>query len=290
MNINPRILEKKGTYLYGLNFALSDDILEKFAGVRYVLMQGSEWRAKSCAQKIAQSLLNIDMRFMDVVNLTTQSAYACYRVGNILSMSHGMGCASITKLLHDISRVMYFAGNHDIEYIRIGTSGGIGIDPGVVIMTDETYMPDLTKGYKTSALDQDKIYPTTMNASLNARMLAAQPADLPFKIIRGHSISADDFYLGQARFDGAIMQPYTEDQRQRYFERIQQLSILNMEMESGAFGSFCYRAEIPATMIAVTLLNRVLTDQVTATEKELVEWSNRSLQVVLHYLEREKHA
>ena len=41
-------------------------------------------------------------------------------------------------------------------------------------------------------------------------------------------------------------------------------------------GAFCNRAEIPATMIAVTLLNRFKGDQVNATRIVLAEFSDRS--------------
>lgn len=271
-------------YLYGLNLHLSESIIEKFKGIRYVLMQGSEVRAHGLAKKIAQTVFNMDMRYFDLVDLTPASAYSCYRIGNILSVSHGMGSASMMTFLHDISKAMYFAGNHDLEYIRIGTSGGIGIPAGVVIITDETYMPHLVKGYKSPDLDTDIIYPTVMNAELNQRILNAQPHDLPFEVLRGNSIAADDFYLGQARFDGAIIPTYDEKKRADYFEKIKALSILNMEMESSAFASFCYRADIPATMVAVTIINRALGDQFSVSSEVLAEWSDRSQQVAMHYL------
>lgn len=294
MKINPLIaeyqpnnLEKTQTmpmYLYGLNLHLSEQVLTKFQGVRYVLMQGSEVRAHALAKKIAQTIFHIDTRYFDLIDLTPASAYACYRVGNILSVSHGMGGASMMTFLHDISKVMYFAGNHDIEYIRIGTSGGIGISPGVVVITDETYMPDLKKGYKSPDLDTNITHPTYMNAELNQRIIDAQPNNLPFEVLRGNSIAADDFYLGQARFDGAIISNYDEKKRQAYFAKIKALSILNMEMESSAFASFCHRAEIPAAMVAVTLVNRVLGDQILVSPEVLAEWSDRSQQVILNYL------
>jgi uridine phosphorylase len=55
-------------------------------------------------------------------------------------------------------------------------------------------------------------------------------------------------------------------------------------MESSAMGAFCNRAEIPATMIAVTLLNRFKGDQVSATPEQLAEFSDRSQAVVINYL------
>lgn len=290
MKINQQIIDihhsKKSIYLYGLNLNLSSQELEKFRDIQYILMQGSEARAKVLAHKIAQTHLNMNMNYFEVINLTPVSAYACYKIGNILSVSHGMGSSSMMTFLHDISKVMYLAGNDDVKYIRIGTSGGIGVDPGVVIITDETYMPNLVKGYKCPDLNNDIIYPTYMNMELNQQILDAQPKELSFKVLRGNSIAADDFYLGQARFDGATIPVYDEKKREQYFEKIKALSILNMEMESAAFACFCNRAEIPATMVAVTLVNRSLSDQLTVSSEKLAEWSDRSQQVVMNYLKK----
>ncbi len=276
-------------YLYGLDLHLSHQVLEKFHGIQYVLMQGSENRAHGLAKKIAQTIFNIDMSHFNIINLTPASAYACYRVGNILSVSHGMGHASMMTVLHDLSKLMYFSNNTELEYIRIGTSGGIGISPGTVIITDESYMPDLNKGCKGYELGNEIIYPTHMNAQLNQRILDAQPQDLPFEVLRGNSIAADDFYLSQARFDGAIKLTYDEEKRKTYFDKIKALSILNMEMESAAFASFCHRAEIAAAMVAVTLVNRMLGDQILVSSEVLSEWSDRSQQVIMYYLMKQHH-
>lgn len=275
------------SYLYNINLTLSEQQLEQFHGITYVCMQGSPERAKDFARKLAHTLLGLNMTNFEPKNMLKDSAFHCYRVGNILSISHGMGTASMLTLLHNISKVMYFAGNYDIEYLRIGTSGGIGVEAGSVILTDTAYMPNLVPGYKVSALGRDIIYPTGMSVALNNKILAAQPTNLDFKVLSGNSIAADDFYLGQARFDGVLKPRYDVETRRQYFSQIRQLNILNFEMESTALASFCNRAQIPATMIATTLLNRMESDQVTATPETLAIYSNRSHSIALNYLQAE---
>ena len=39
---------------------------------------------------------------------------------------HGMGVPSITIMLHEIIKLLHYAGAKDAVIIRIGTSGGIG--------------------------------------------------------------------------------------------------------------------------------------------------------------------
>lgn len=271
-------------YLYNLNITMTDENIKKFCGIKYVCMQGSPVRAKEFARKITAQILKIDMDFFEPVNLTKTTAFHCYRVGNILSVSHGMGNPSILTLLHNISKIMYLAENFEVEYIRIGTSGGIGVEPGSVVLTESSYMPNLVAGFQMFPLGKDVIYPTQMDAALNKRIIAAQPNHQSFNVLTGNSIAADDFYMGQARFDGLLRPKYDDKKRMEYFKKIQSLNILNFEMESTALAAFCNRARIPATMIAVTLLNRLQGDQITATSEVLAEYSDRSQSVAINYL------
>jgi len=253
------------TYLYNLNLTLDKKTLDKFSGIKYVLMQGSQLRAKNLSMKLSQKILNINGTFFEPINLIETSKFYAYRTGNILSVSHGMGNTSIITLLHNLTQVLYFAGNSDLEYIRIGTSGGIGVEPGSVVLTDTAYMPNLIAGYKVSALGKDIIYPTVMDKVLNQKILQAQHQSTSFKLLVGNSIAADDFYLGQARFDGAF------------------------EMESTGLASFCNRAQIPATMIASIIINRLNGDQVTISTETLNKYSDHSQEVAINYVLCNQH-
>lgn len=58
-------------------------------------------------------------------------------MGPVLSISHGMGTPSLGILLHEIIKLMYHAKCKDPVFIRIGTCGGIGVDGGTVIISDD---------------------------------------------------------------------------------------------------------------------------------------------------------
>lgn len=55
----------------------------------------------------------------------------------MLSISHGMGVPSVGILLHEMIKLMYHAKCKDPIFIRIGTCGGIGVEGGTVVITDE---------------------------------------------------------------------------------------------------------------------------------------------------------
>ena len=58
---------------------------------------------------------------------------------------HGIGVSSLQILLHEAIKLMYYAKVKNPVFFRIGTSGGIGINPGTVVVSngavDEMVMP-----------------------------------------------------------------------------------------------------------------------------------------------------
>jgi uridine phosphorylase len=282
MKINPLLTPE--SFLYLFNLPLTEENLAKFASIRYVLMQGSAKRAEVLAQKLATKVLNCDQRYFRPVNLVNTSNFAVYRVGKILSVSHGMGNIAIDTLLHPLTKLLHFAGSHDVEYIRIGTSGGIGLSAGSVVITENAFMPNLAMHYTTYELDRQVNLPTNFDHNLVKRIVASQPTSELFSVVVGNTIAADDFYLGQCRYDGAIAGRIDRHERAKYFQQAQALGIRNFEMESSALAAFCNRAQIPATMIAATLVNRLETDQVSATAEQLASYADRAQQVALNYI------
>lgn len=271
-------------YLHDLGLPLNQETYDKFHGIKHIIMQGSAARAQVLAAKIAWNLIGIETNYFQPVNLFYNCRFECYRINNILSVSHGMGTISILNLLSNITKLMQFAENTNFEYIRVGTSGGIGIDMGSIIITDIAYTPELNPEYKIVILGKTHRFSTQMNKPLNQRILKAQPSSLPFKIYVGGSIAADDFYRGQARFDGIMKLSYDEATRQTYFKQIRAKNIYNLEMESTALAGFCQQAKIPATMVATTIINRLDGDQIRASTNMLQQFADNAQQVVINYL------
>lgn len=71
----------------------------------------------------------------DITQITDR--YSMYKVGPILFANHGIGCPSLSILLNEIMKLLHYAGCEDLTFFRIGTCGGIGVDPGTVIITNE---------------------------------------------------------------------------------------------------------------------------------------------------------
>lgn len=59
----------------------------------------------------------------------------------MLSVSHGIGAPSISVLLHELAKLIHYAGCdvQSVPFIRVGTCGGLGVEPGTVIVTSQVY-------------------------------------------------------------------------------------------------------------------------------------------------------
>lgn len=55
----------------------------------------------------------------------------------MLSISHGMGVPSLGILLHEMIKLMYHAKCKNPIFMRIGTCGGIGVEGGTVVITED---------------------------------------------------------------------------------------------------------------------------------------------------------
>ena len=54
-----------------------------------------------------------------------------YKIGPILTLNHGMGFGSLSIALHEVAKLLQYAGATDFCFVRMGTSGGLGADPGL---------------------------------------------------------------------------------------------------------------------------------------------------------------
>ena len=61
--------------------------------------------------------------------------YSMFKVGPVLSISHGMGVPSLSILMHEVVKLLWHAGVFDATFFRIGTCGGIGLNPGSVVVS-----------------------------------------------------------------------------------------------------------------------------------------------------------
>lgn len=265
---------------YHFGLASTDDLAAMFGDVRFVCMGGSPLRAETFAREIAAELGYPT----DVAPLGKTERYSLFKVGPVISVSHGIGMPSMLIVLHEISKMLRYAQCQSVQYIRVGTSGGLGVPPGTVVVANQVVSATLEKTFRQVELGQERHYPMELDATI-AEGLLSVAKDLP--VVTGTTMGTDDFYEGQARMDGALPPNYDEAKRQQFFQRALAMGVRNIEMEAPALAAFATRAGIPAAVVCVTLLDRLQGDQVTSTPEELAEFSGRAQKLVLRYLKKE---
>ena len=127
-----------------------------------------------------------------------------------------MGGPSISILLHELAKLLQYAGA-DCVWIRIGTSGGLGLSPGTLCLTEESLNGALEPWHETIVLGERIRRPTKLNQELSQELLRTC-ADLGIDARVGKTMCCDDFYEGQARLDGAICE-YDEQQKLQFLNK-----------------------------------------------------------------------
>jgi hypothetical protein len=123
---NPNLSDLEGNdYLYhiGLNPA-EDDLKRFFHDVKFVCMGGSVGRMEEFAQSVADELgehESVAIPFgMRPSAIGKTDRYSMFKVGPVLISSHGMGQPSMSILLHEVAKLLDYAGADDPVFIRLG--------------------------------------------------------------------------------------------------------------------------------------------------------------------------
>ena len=187
-------------------------------------------------------------------NISEQSdRYSMYKVGPVLSVNHGIGCPSMSILIHELIKLLHYAECKDVTFFRIGTCGGVGIEPGTLVVTEEAvdgkFRPEYRQvfwahfnltfnklnciPYWKIILGEEKFRPTKANKQLVQELLNIgkenENKNGIKQVINGKTLCADDFYEGQGRVDGAFCD-YTIESKFKFLQKCYDSGIKNIEM------------------------------------------------------------
>ncbi|XP_018596111.1 uridine phosphorylase 1 isoform X2 [Scleropages formosus] len=285
--INPHLDSMKEDILYHFNLGTAThDLPAMFGDVKFVCIGGSPWRMRSFIQYIAGELRLSDPNadFPDICAGTDR--YSMYKAGPVLSISHGMGIPSIGIMLHELIKLLHHARCTDVTIIRIGTSGGIGLNPGTVVITkqsvDATFLPQ----FEQIILGKKVLRSTDLDEKLSEELLQCSKKLNEFDTVIGNTMCTLDFYEGQARLDGAFCS-YTEEEKQNYLEEAYTAGVRNIEMESSVFAAMCKLSGLRGAVVCVTLLDRRKGDQMTSSHDTLNDYQMRPQKLVRHYIKKQ---
>lgn len=132
---NAHLKQLQADSLYHLGLSTDrHDLQALFGDVRFVCMGGTPQRMHNFARLVAKELGHDDGQ--PLVDIAAAShRYAMFKVGPVLSVSHGMGISSLSILMHEMIKLIYYARAKNVIFFRIGTCGGLDIDQGSVVIT-----------------------------------------------------------------------------------------------------------------------------------------------------------
>ncbi|XP_073516076.1 uridine phosphorylase 1-like isoform X6 [Phyllobates terribilis] len=283
---NPHLVNMKEDLLYHFDLGTNThDFPALFSDVKFVCVGGSPWRMKAFAQYITGEL-KLGNPEEDIANICAGTdRYAMYKVGPVLAISHGMGIPSISIMLHELIKLLYHSKCTEVTVIRIGTSGGIGIDPGSVVITSQSVSPSFKPEFEQIVLGKTVIRSTELNNELAQELAQCSKEIHEFNTVIGSTMCTLDFYEGQARLDGAICS-YTEEEKMQYLKAAYEAGIRNIEMESSVFAAMCNISGLRAAVVCVTLLNRLDGDQISSSHDVLVEYQQRPQKLVGYFIKK----
>ncbi|XP_060525898.1 uridine phosphorylase 1 isoform X2 [Cylas formicarius] len=284
---NPHIELMDQDILYHLALGSeSHDLVEMFGDTKFVCMGGTPKRMETFAHYIMKEIgykLPTGTALMDISQYSYR--YSMYKVGPVLSVSHGMGVPSIGILLHEIIKLMYHAKVKDPIFFRIGTCGGIGIEAGTVVISDDTVDGMGNHHYEVPMLGKLVKRPAKLDKRLVRELKALADPEDPYETVTGTTMCADDFYEGQGRTDGAFCD-YSENEKLEYLESLQRNGVKNIEMEAVPFAALTHHAGIRAAIVCVALLNRLKGDQVCSPKEVINEYQQRPQALVARYIKK----
>ena len=269
---------------YHFGVASDDPVLAQFRDVQAVIMAGSGDRIVDFAQKWSARHDGAP-----VIALPKEERFVTRYCAGVLFASHGMGMPSASIAVQELMRMVFFlkGGDHaameQVFWARVGTSGGVGLPGGTVVVSTEGVMADL-KPYRllqggSGEYVFDGTFPLDVAHSI---VQASEGTGIPIEL--GRTVATNEFFLEQFRLDGAISME-TPESKMAWLRWLDEEGVRNIEMEGAMLAGYLNHWGFPRfAMICTTLLNRLDGDQVTASSAELGTFSERSGEVLLNYL------
>lgn len=279
--LNPILAQETEDHLYHFGILRSAvDLPKMFGDVKFVCCGGSPTRLALYAQLFAK-----DMGIQLGKNLSNSDRYVLYKTGPVLWVNHGMGAPSLSIMLVEIIKLLHYAQATNVTFFRLGTSGGLGVPPGTVLISSGAVNGEMEEYHVQYIMGKKTLRPSVLDQGLKDDLFKlAKELNLP--VDSGKTLCADDFYEGQARLDGAFCE-YTMKDKFAFLEKLYAKGIRNIEMESTCFSAMTHRAGIKAAIVCVTLLNRMKGDQVQIDKSEYVEFETRPFKLITTYIKRQ---
>ena len=248
-NLSQSVIKRKlneQTYSFqylGIHSISRQQLIEQFGRIRFVVICGPESRAERIAS-LCVSQLNVAKSYEKIGD---SEFFSLFKIGQILSCSHGMGLSSVCLFLNELFRIFNIAQNGEFELLRLGSSGGVGVDGGTLLVSTHCIDPiTLKPEWQYFSCGHAIKTECILNAQMHKRFFAIAKAK-KYAVEYSKTASTETYYEGQARLDGALC-PYSERDKMSYLHRLHKNGVRNFEMEGTVVSGICTRNNIKCGM------------------------------------------
>ena len=269
---------------YHFGVRSDEPIMGRMRELRAVILAGSGERIEKFAQRWSR-----ERGDAEILAFTKEDRFVARYCDGVLFASHGMGMPSASIAVQELLRMAYFLKGGDLEaldsvfWARVGTSGGVGLPAGTIVVTTEAVMADLEpyrllKGGEGEYRFDGHFPPDVVREILAANEGSGRP------IVAGRTVAGNEFFLEQFRLDGAICME-TPESKMRWLRWLDEHGVRNIEMEGAMLAAYLNHWGFRRfAMVCCTLLNRLEGDQVTASEEELHRYAENAGDALFAYL------
>jgi uridine phosphorylase len=143
--------------------------VKRFGDVRLVVVGDCHKRMSDFAKVLVDCMHSCDVEVNDdcLVDMSEERGrYCLFKVNHVLVANHGMGAGSVSILIDELQKLLNYAKAGNVSLVRMGTCGGLDVEPGTICLTDSAMGPDGESGYEffqcgksnKKALASDKNY------------------------------------------------------------------------------------------------------------------------------------
>ncbi len=270
-------------YLYHFGISSADEIINSMKDLKAIVLGGSPHRitrmAKTWSDKNKKAKL---------LKFPKDERFTVFYTDGVLFSSHGMGMPSMSIAIQELMKLVYFVKKGDLNEVekvfwcRVGTSGGVGIEPGSVVISTESVLPDL-KPYRVFVAGEEYYFSSKFPEKCIDEIIQASSKE-NINIVKGKTIGADSFYIEQNRIDGAVAM-CDENKKLDWLRKAEKFGVKNIEMETPMMVGLLNHWGFPRfAAICCTLLNRLHGDQINSTVEQLEQYSLNAEKVLWNYL------
>lgn len=180
-----------------------------------------------------------------------------YKTGPILSVSHGIGMPSLKIIINEVCKALRYAGSlSKCHFFRSGTCGGIGVEPGKLVLTRLAVDQDMNPFYVQKTMCEEQHYPSSCVEEMLQEILDVAKTH-HMDCVTGTTMTANGFYEDQARCDGFFC-TFDRAQQKEFLTACKNRGITNFDMEAQLFQAFTNRVGIPGQVICTVIVNRMI--------------------------------